>query len=81
MTDLSEMKKMDNRIDIAKFIIHDKMSSKINHILNKKKLKCSESENFDEDDLDERNLSRKNHTVRTWVYTGFYLNEKDNKIL
>ena len=54
MTDLSEMKKMDNRIDIANFIIHDKMSSKINHILNKKNLKCSESENFDEDDLDER---------------------------
>ena len=50
---MSDMKKMDNRNDIAKFIVHNKMSSKIYHILSRENLKCSESENFDEDDRDE----------------------------
>ena len=43
------------------------MSSKIDHILNKENMKCSESENYDEDDRDEKNLSRKNHKVLNWV--------------
>ena len=38
--------------------------SKIDHILIKENLRISESENFDDDDRDEKQLSRKNHKVR-----------------
>ena len=48
------LKKTDNWIDIVKFIVTDMTFSKIDHFLIKDNLRIYESENFDEDDRDEK---------------------------
>ena len=67
------MNKMENRIDIAKFSVNDMTFSKFDHNLIKENLRISEREYFDEDDRDEKNLSRKNHKVRDWFQMRHYL--------